>query len=187
MKSILVVLATLVVMFPGPLFACGSAAMMLPSYWNPTTTREQQIELLTKLGCTSHVNYRPLEDDKVIAAVLVDAIENDLPRKVIEDFLQRYHCVYAARHESSYDTIRSFIGEDQYEDFCNTEYLERLVLVRTPSGAVLRDGPSIGDKRIIAIPNGVYLEQLEADGEWYRVDGRLYGSGYVHKSLVDKY
>ena len=184
MKSLL---AVLVLILPSPIFACGSAAMMLPGYWDPAKTTQQKTDLLAEVGCGSHVNYLPAEDDLIIAAVLVDAIDTDLERGVIESVLQKFHCVYAARNEPSYDFIHSFIGVEKYDAFCNVAYLERLVIVQTPSGAALRDSPGASGKRIGAIPNGAYMEVLATHGDWYEVDGKLYGHGFVHKRLVARY
>ena len=188
MKTLLAVpILALVLIVPTPVLACGSAVMMLSGYWDPALSPEEKADLLSTVGCGDHVNYAPREDDPIIAEILVDAIEKGLPRDVIEGVLKRFHCAYAARRSSSYITIRSFIGDEEFAAFCNVAYLERLVIVQAQSGVVLRDTPSVSGKRVDAIPKGAYIEILADNGDWYEVDAKLYGRGFVHKQLVTKY
>lgn len=188
MKLLLAVpILILILIIPTPVVACGSAAMMLSGYWDPASSPEQKVDLLSNVGCGNHVNYAPREDDPIIAEVLVDAIEKGLPRDVIEGVLKRFHCAYAARRTSSYTTIRSFIGDEEFAAFCDVAYLERLVIVQAQNGVVLRDMPSVGGKRVDAIPKGAYMEILAGNGDWYEVDAKLSGRGFVLKQLVTKY
>jgi len=182
-----ILLAAMILVAPLPLFACGSAAMMLGGYWDPAASPDQKTTFLMTAGCGNHVNYFPREDDLVIAKVLVDAIQNELPRDAIAGVLKRFHCVYAARREPYYEVIRAFIGDEAYISFCDVSYLQRLVIVQTPSGAMLRNAPSASAERVNAVRHGAYMEVIATHGDWFEVDAKLYGQGFVHKQLVGRY
>lgn len=171
--------------------ACGSPSMFLAGYTNlgpnaDLATRERALDLV--LGsCIDHTNYLPGNDDELIASVAIDAMENRLPREKVEALLQQFHCAFGARDDEEYSAIRSFVGEQRFDEFCDSENLNRIYIVNASSGAVLRDAPSTSGERLIAIPEGGYVKRIAQEGSWYQVDGGLYGNGYIYGALLRPY
>jgi hypothetical protein len=180
-------LPILVVLLPAPVLACGSVSMTLSGYWSPDNDRQAKEAIIESAGCGDHVNYFPVEDDRIIEAVAVDAIRKAFPRTAIESLLQRFHCAYAARHHPDYAVIRSFIGEQRYNEFCRTDELERIFIVSVPGGAILRNAPNSSGNRLAAIREGAYVKLVAQQDGWYQVDGGLYGAGYIRGDLLSPY
>lgn len=181
------VVAILGLLLPCQVFACGSPLMFLASYWEPSSTLEDKTQLLDSLGCGDQVNYLPGEDDQLVARVLADAIESGVPRETIVRVLKCYRCVYGARHETAYTSIRAFIGHERFASFCRTDHLETLYRVSSPNGAVLRAGPGTDTARIDAIRLGTLVEVVADEGDWLKVSVNLYGEGYIWKALLTQY
>ncbi len=177
----------LILVLPAPAMACGSVSMMLPRYWVPDVSLQEQAELLERVGCGDHTGYLPGADDVLIAKVAIDAIERDLPRSAIERLLQTYHCAYGARRRPDYAVIREFIGDDEFDAFCAVDKLERTYLIRPDSGVILRDRPSADGQRVEGMPKDAYVTVIAKHGDWFEVDGGLYGNGFIRKDLLVKY
>ena len=168
-------------------YACGSIDMYLMKYWSPGITVAERIQLLEQQACSEHINYLPHTADPVIARVLANAIKSGLPHAPIQKLLKKYHCAYGARNVPEYITIRSFISEEKYAEFCNLDYLESIYIVKAVSGAILRAGPSTDTEELGAVREGDFVENLGEEDEWLHVKSIHYGKGYIHRSLLTSY
>jgi hypothetical protein len=174
------------VLFSPHAFACGPAEFYFEKYWRLNNI-EQKTELLDLQGCGPQINYYPRLADPVIAKAVVDAIQIGIHDETIEKVLKNFNCAYGARHEPEYETIRQFITDKKYSEFCNVERLTRIFIVTAQSGAILRAGPSVNTERLYAIRDGDYVEMVEDNGDWLHVKSIFYGEGYIHRSLLSPY
>jgi len=167
------------------LHTCGNTAEHFYRYWD-LESKAKKIKLLEVLGCNQPSNYAPRSADPIITRVLADALNNDVPSKTIKMVLTNYHCAYGGRNLTEYQTIKNFITEQKYAEFCDIERLQRIYIVKSKGGAVFRSAPSVSSERLDAIAEGAFVEVEDSVGEWAKIKyAGVYG--YVFKPLLSAY
>jgi len=179
-------LLVLVLLFlPSLSHACGTVHMYFKAYKNKTTLQAKQ-KHLERSSCGEVINYYPHSDDPLIAKVMFDAIDNSLESKLIKKILKRHNCAYGARNSQEYSIIKTFIGEQRFNQFCQVSILDKAYIVNVKGGANMRSGPELEAEKIDSIRHGVLVNGLAEQNGWVKVR-YLKSEGYIHKSLLVSY
>ena len=178
-------IAIFTILLPGAAAACGTVGQAFFTYVIDTD-KDRLEQFLTTEACGTAEGYSPEEADRLIAQVLINAIESGVSRNVIEPVLRKYNCAYRARDRWPYKKIVEFVGTDRFDEFCDVSSLQKMYVVSAAGGANVRKSPSLSARKLGAIGDGVLVKNARREGEWLLVDTYI-GTGYVHESIVEPY
>ncbi|WP_415407915.1 hypothetical protein ACLHDG_05120 [Sulfurovum sp. CS9] len=207
------------IMFGASAKACGTIDMFVDKYfergrWSNMTQerasrqtreislRQTQKSALSQLDdCAIRSSYHGRESDLKLLELFYDFYYKRGGRDGrfsyyyhiydVNKIVEKYNCLYGARDDERYRYISKYLScsASAHEKYANW------YMVNVPSGARIRDKPTLKGKKIATVPQYTMVDVLEEKGDWMKVKVVQYQllyerpmySGYMYRSLLVKY
>lgn len=166
--------------------ACGSDFKTFSVIYGFANTKDEMSRDLGSVsGCTTSIDNSSTADEMIFRTLLKARKLGVDKEQLVSVFLQ-YRCVYSLRHRKLYQEFRDMVGEESFDESCDTEKLSRFYTVIPRRGVTVRRGPSTSSDRNFVLAQNELVEVVGKADDWFEVryQDRV---GYIRGDLIGLY